>query len=618
MKDDIWIIIPGIGNHQPGENLTALTRSLGAINNSPVQINKECHLIEQIENNHQTITFEVPLTTGKVNTHTTHFMELYWNDLSTVKSSWLGIAKALIKVILGLRHLIPPVQSETILGKQIHLIQFFFLLLRGPILAGSALVFILWFLLLTIFSVMKMTMKTGNEEIILNENLIWIFPVLSALIGIGILVFPFKIGGQKLLKNWTFRCMALLAFALIIALPIALKINITCCCFVTEVIKTLLIQPLKMLWGLANITLILLFITMMIQSIRYKLTEKPFIIIPSLLAMTTMAFWIAVIPIVLIASNYFTPESLKFQGMEVIVRNSMPTVGWVWIGTMILILSAAILWYNRSIWFKKNKNGKSTANSSPRLVFNKALFWVMIFISISVIIIFLLTNVPILKTTFIGNLLGEQTDVLRNIVIISVPILLPLFVYGKQNISLGLDITLDIINYFRPSGSQENMAISNPYSSLDFDLRNRIINRLDKIIQMANENFEIRKIVLVTHSQGTIFGLNYLSNPINKKRFKDLKVKLVTMGSPFTHIYQHYFPTHFNNDTIYKNIKNVVGENNWTNIYCSDDYIGTYIKNAPSQQDKNDQSFPKNIKKELGGHTGYFQDNRVLKELLRI
>ncbi|MDB4292286.1 hypothetical protein N9954_02695 [Maribacter sp.] len=610
MKDDIWIIIPGIGNHQPGENMTALVRSLGSQSTSPVQSNSECHFVEDIDDDYQIKTFEIPLTTWNTKKGSIHFTELYWNDLSTVKSSWIGITKGLIQVILGLRHLISPIEKEPAARIQAKLIQWFFWLLRGPILAGSALVFTTWFFLLIIYFTMQKTIKTGNIEAVLNENLIWIFPLVTVLIGTLILVLPLKIGDQKLWKNWTMRCMTLLAFVVTITIPIALKIYPTYYDSVVEIMLKLLIIPLKFLWGSANVLLLLSFVITILQSIRFKLKEHPYITIPSLLAIVTMAFWIAVTPMVLIGSIHFTPESLEFDDMSSIFGDSMPIVGWAWLGTIVLVCSATLIWLSRSRWFRKNVKEVNSSNPPPRLVFSNILFWVLVTISTLIIIVFIIN--------FLGNWLELESKILQNLVVISVPLLLPLFLYAKSRLSLGLDITLDIINYFRPNGPQENKALNLPYSDSEFKLRELVLTRLDKIIEMATKNFDVKKLVLITHSQGTIFGLDYLSDTLNKKRLEGFEVKLVTMGSPFTHIYQHYFPTQFKNEEMYKNIKNAVGQNNWINIYCSDDYVGTYIDNTLFEQNVTIDNFPINIEIGKGGHTGYFEDSRIAQQLLQL
>lgn len=74
------------------------------------------------------------------------------------------------------------------------------------------------------------------------------------------------------------------------------------------------------------------------------------------------------------------------------------------------------------------------------------------------------------------------------------------------------------------------------------------------------------------------------------------------MGSPYTHIYQHYFSRDYQQPG---NLE--IAVNRWLNIFRCDDYIGTHIDGP--------DAWPENIPITPGGHTDYLRDERVLSIL---
>ncbi len=617
MKHTTWVVIPGIGDQKSGETMTTLARSLSTRNHTAIQNQKDCYLIEGEDGGHIQ-TFKVPMIDASTSNHTIHFNELYWNDLSTVKDSWWGITKGIFKVVTGLRHLVTPTESDKTTQPLAILAQIFFWLLGGPILGGSALVFFMWAILLAVHGGLQLYYKCQEIEWLLNAQLLWLFPLISFLIGISILILPIKLKGQKLRSLWTLKCIAVLSLLLTIIFPVLTQWKPGYFTMISDSIFYAIVVPVIGFWALANVNMLLLFIGTLIQGVRFGFKKNPSIIIPALSTILTMAFLTAAIPVLIVASDTLTTEKLQFDQIDKVIQGSLPTVGWIWIGFVISVIFAVILAVRRGRWFKKSANKVSPSHCPPRLVFSPFMFWVLFALSVPAIATFFMNIARQIEFTNTFNPVNDLTDLLRLIVIVSIPVILPLFGFAKSGIRLGLDLTLDIVNYFKPKPAQGFKAWRTPYATIQFDLRERVFNRLDKIINLSKEGDTPGKLILLTHSQGTIFGLDYISNPKNHGQLAAFnEVVLITIGSPFTHIYQHYFRNYFTQEQRYKAIKTVLRGNSWLNIYCTDDYIGTFI-NPYQPTDDPTLASPKNIEIGLGGHTGYFTNSLVMDELEKL
>jgi hypothetical protein len=96
------------------------------------------------------------------------------------------------------------------------------------------------------------------------------------------------------------------------------------------------------------------------------------------------------------------------------------------------------------------------------------------------------------------------------------------------------------------------------------------------------------------------------------------EVRLVTMGSPLTHLYRHYFPHRYQslkdkagniNPVHWVELRNVV--TCWRNLFRIDDFVGTEIEGP--------KWFPDNRWVYGRGHVGYWTDPEalgVLRDLL--
>lgn len=186
---------------------------------------------------------------------------------------------------------------------------------------------------------------------------------------------------------------------------------------------------------------------------------------------------------------------------------------------------------------------------------------------------------------------------------------LPFVFDGVRN---ALHILIDITSHFyrprvRPLG---NVAPA------QFSVQQRIEGRLRRVLQEVLASGEVTHLTVVAHSQGTVIALDVLWLEWARNLLAGRKVSFVTMGSPITHLYGHYFPHRYPPLFADGKLNPAWGQwldvtvQKWLNIYRVDDYIGTFVDGAPS--------FPENRRmRKDGGHTGYWGDSEARDLMLQ-
>jgi hypothetical protein len=203
--------------------------------------------------------------------------------------------------------------------------------------------------------------------------------------------------------------------------------------------------------------------------------------------------------------------------------------------------------------------------------------------------------------------------------------LLILFGLSRRFLRDGLHIITDVINHFYrrrtpvpwPVGPEDRFDI------LQFETQQRIEHRFKTVLNAQLVDPAVTRLTVVAHSQGTViavdvFTLEGLTDPDKdqlKRRLGALQqFNLITMGSPLTHIYQHYFPFRYPSfqDKGWDALKGVIG--NWVNIYRVDDYVGTFVEPHPGFARATVATLvPFNLAIGPGGHTRYWRRPEVFE-----
>ncbi|MEM1183240.1 MAG: hypothetical protein AAGM22_33160 [Acidobacteriota bacterium] len=150
----------------------------------------------------------------------------------------------------------------------------------------------------------------------------------------------------------------------------------------------------------------------------------------------------------------------------------------------------------------------------------------------------------------------------------------------RKIIRIAVDFAMDVTNYFGPDGGESAV-------------RRQILTRFKNIYSEIETRFPEARLIFVTHSQGTVLTGDFLRTGTVKR-----PIDWVTMGSPISHIYAHYF------SNAYKPTAPPERDVNWINLYRNSDFVGRKVKGC-----QNEMSIGE------GGHTGYFTDAQLLEVL---
>jgi hypothetical protein len=172
-----------------------------------------------------------------------------------------------------------------------------------------------------------------------------------------------------------------------------------------------------------------------------------------------------------------------------------------------------------------------------------------------------------------------------------------------------LDLVFDVVNHFRFVPGRPD----------EFPVRRAIAHRLAAVVR----HYAARRaaggtpvhLVVVSHSQGTVVAIDVLNDPgLDAEIAGFASVRLVTMGSPFEHVYQHYFAHHYPplKTDAWAALRRRLDR--WLNVYRVDDYVGRVIT-CPGATNKHGGELVENRPVQVWGHTGYWTDTEVLRIL---
>lgn len=160
---------------------------------------------------------------------------------------------------------------------------------------------------------------------------------------------------------------------------------------------------------------------------------------------------------------------------------------------------------------------------------------------------------------------------------------------------------------------KEKAGVATNASPRGYWLRRRIHDRLDVLVRNLIRDEKPDRLDIVSHSQGTMIAID-LIDLRGRDWLKELPkdsggIGLVTMGSPYTHLYGHYFPRSFPPVASRANLK--IREQGgllraWLNIFRIDDFVGTHISKGV---------WPTEFPVFPNGHTNYWVERGVVDRL---
>ncbi len=271
---------------------------------------------------------------------------------------------------------------------------------------------------------------------------------------------------------------------------------------------------------------------------------------------------------------------------------------------------AALLLFGFRRWKRESLDDPATAVLLSRVILNPGIKLVLCLFMVSA---FLLVMGLAFSTDRLPEIFKGPADFAMhwlafdpgvNGTIAAIALGLGILIYNFPSVvSGGLGVLRDIVTYAVQSACI--CKISNEEYRNNFPLRVQINNRFERVLQHCLLTTTPKHVTIICHSQGTVVATQMLQS----KRVHDLlgqskltSITLITMGSPVTQVYRHYFPRAFK---VFK--RRMPDKIKWYNIYRSDDYVGTMISA--------DTGVDANLGVRSAGHTGYFTDHDVWKRL---
>jgi hypothetical protein len=146
--------------------------------------------------------------------------------------------------------------------------------------------------------------------------------------------------------------------------------------------------------------------------------------------------------------------------------------------------------------------------------------------------------------------------------------------------------------------------------------RQRILRRLVALLEEVVADLGVNRLVFLAHSQGTVILHDYLvdhddlipsAHHAAQRLFDVSRIDVITLGSPLTHIYSHYFKDYDKVTMDAGDKPRLISKvDTWTNLWRIDDPIGQSVDAHPAIE---------NIPLPRGGHMDYWKENEVCQRL---
>lgn len=628
------LVVHGIGEQVAGETLDDLAGAASE-KNKAARVQSDVRMLADEHDDGEGRDVELfPCHIRRVNGEKSDlvFSEVFWADLSRGKSGILSTAYELIKGILGLSHAVR--ENANILYPNGHLLKSlsaaFVHALHGPIavlnllLAAGA---------LFAYGVFKL-FDNVDDGIISEDIDLWAGGSVALIGGIAVIAgyffsqmkynaadsYFFRIFGKWLY----FLGFGLIALFLLTGFPDVLgistqaqiwlckQVNFDCGLVGFNWYGFVLIQALRVVWFLTliglSLMLIVQFLSIVLHQYGKSKTAPPlYAVLCAIMAVVWMvlsaSFWTSV-------DNVIPNDAID----TVLFKHGLELILIIWIMVAVIIGAAWIAFFRwgkqtAASWLaaeegQRNENDYKH-NAKSRLFISGWLEWafgvaIIVLTAGSLSIAIGLINTEHEWTKFITaiNKHGFGISVILSVIVGY------LYLQFWDKVAAGLGVGKDMITYFKGE-----LVIKDGKEAWNYPARSRIHRRFDTVMETMIAAEKPSEVIVVSHSQGTVIAIEAIRDNLDSALFGDgVKIrKLVTMGSPYSHIYEYYFPDDKGNKGFKiptkADLKNKF--DSWVNIFRIDDFVGTIVG-------KQDSAWPENKPVDSGGHTGYWTDREVL------
>ncbi|MEM7785053.1 MAG: hypothetical protein AAF623_17010 [Planctomycetota bacterium] len=629
--DKLVVVIHGVGDPVRGDTLSSFARSFAEPLGPFVETDETMWLSNSNRYSSRVETFPVSQRTVRTDELEIEFSELFWGDLSRVRKGWPGLMHGILQIVFGLRYVSYVAADQA--GVAAKYLKWFGILsariLQGPVFAIAFMLGIL------------VTLTLGTNQFWADSHLstswasMLVLVVCTLLCGAG-MVFQ-QTTKNRVIERFWFWMIVTTSFLILLAASHSFLLNSN-----SELSKSFGLfwycRVLLTLLGLFWFTEILVLGSMAVLwaiSLFHPRSFPRGLHIAFLLPALAVGIWGQVLPMVWVATREGIAKIGQIKGIQSVFNDAIPFLGVQLLMTGILGFTASLIVVKYLFWrcrILRTEHSATAEHAGPRLIVHPLIQVTLAACTVAGMI--LVASLSIFRMTSTENaaVTVAQAFIEANKYLIGlvVPlggfllILLPKF-------RAGFDIILDVVNhfYFRPTNVKDALDDDDEFNisettfengTMHFSRRVEIHRRLIKLLSHYRDvYFHHPELVILSHSQGTMVGIEVLNHSdLAWLNTSFSKVTLVTLGSPFSHLYQHYFGHYYPelDQPYWSSLRKRI--NQWVNVYRVDDYVGTRI-NFPdslvmkvagpfgtSASYQNHQVGPR-------GHVDYWSDREVLE-----
>ena len=622
--DELVLVVHGVGDPRPGETLSLFARSI-AEKQSPLSENQETLWLDESDEKHRDVkTFPSHVRHLNINDNSVTLAEVFWGDLSRVGRGTFGALLGLIQVVFGLRYVtyVAGDQEENAVRRLQKLGLIIFRILQGPILAVNVVLAGLVFAIVASELLWSgSSMRAGWSNIL---------ALIHASTGMIVAASASKATKNRMFERfwfWLFIASGFLAMLVVIrvisllfivepdhsAHLAAISSGLGWYCRVYAVLMGTLCL---MLMGVT----VAMFVTYPF-ALSAKLAHQPAVHVAMSVPAIAVGVWGQLLPLCWLAGGNAIERLVELPEFHQVFQEALPLLG---VQCLMCILLAIILGgsLGRYLYWRIKYNIQSHASSkgAPRLIVDAAFQYTVIFCAaLGVVLVIYLAGMELAGLSYQRHYLGRFLAEANKYAIGMLVPIAGVSLFCLRYLQPVLDMALDVVNhfYFRRTQAQEEETrdefdckevFGEPGETV-FTKRKAIHDRMKRILDYFSKNsLGLPELTIVSHSQGTMIAIEVLNDPEMRWLMRSYKrINLVTMGSPFCHIYQHYFGHAYPDlgDSHWEPMRLVVDQ--WINIYRIDDFVGTKI-------DFNNSSKENwiNYAVEKKGHNYYWTDRDVL------
>lgn len=646
--DKLVVVVHGVGDPPAGETLSLFARSLAESDQPLEETQHTIWLEEKSRDSDHVKTFPAHRRRIQLNEDRVELVETFWGDLSRVRRGWLGVLQGVFQILFGLRYVAYVAADQP--GKAAHWLKTLGLIssriLHGPVAA------------VTFFLALLIAAVCGTHVVWQDSHKIRVWTTIVILGASAVAMLAANIGDSltrsRVVERFWFWVNATVMFVVGVMLVRLFWLDSQ----FPELAHNceqhpgllwycrVLLVLLGMLWFI-EIQVLLVMGVCWALALPNKRTYAPALHIGLLLPALAVGIWALAIPVSWVAAKESIGALTHLEEFSGVFDDAIPFLGIQFMMLATILVMTGVVLFRYSRWRSKDPVAKfQQGRRAPRLIVNTAMQ--------SMLGACTALGIGLVSVLWLSNTFGENTvedhsildGILRKANGYAIALVVPmggLLFFVLPHLRPGFDILLDVVNhfYFRPTNVVDALDDDDEFDitettfengTLFFSRRDALHGRLKRILSHYRDQYNHQpELVIVAHSQGTMVAIETLND-------KDLiwlknafsRLTLVTLGSPFHHLYQHYFGLNYPalDQPFWASLR--LRLDHWVNVFRVDDYVGTEIEFPESLNelpepsytvDSGTQPWTHSLEYEnhpVGprGHQSYWTDREVLEVLL--